>query len=143
MLISGFHFNDEEDLAMFMEQLAATVIFICEQREASSATIPEKDDAKGYDPIAQVMSRYVYWASHGYTNALQRMVELLHAYAEEIVNTNPLGIGNRRQMTADALSAYQGWKTALVTSEDRGSQTSFSLKDWTDLNEQLLVGISV
>jgi len=143
MLLKDFSFREDDELGMFMVQLAATVLLTCEQREPSSVTIPNKDDAEGYDPIAQIMSRYVHWASHGYTNALQYTVELLYAYAQELINTRPLGIERRRRMIADALSAYQAWKTALVASDGRGSMTPFGLKDWADLNEQLVAAVSV
>ena len=141
MLLNDFSFEDEHELSMFMTQLAATILFSCEHREPSSHTIPDANDPQGYDPIAQIMSRYIYWASHGYTNSLQNMVDMLYAYAHHLVATNPSGVGPTRRIVSDALQAYQNWKAALVASDDRGSQTYFALKDWADLNEQLLVGV--
>lgn len=93
------------------------------------------------------------WAPHGFVNHLQSQVEFLY----EVVKTKIAGNGSmlllseaaQRKIVADALKAYQSWKTGVVedgyrrNGERWGSGTAFNQMDWSDLNEKLLAPIAV
>lgn len=137
---------DPVNTNMLCAQTAACVLLVCEQRDPAEAA---KFKGEVNDPVAVLLRERVNWADHGFTNALQAHVSLLHDYVQLIVDC-PEDFGwlvqyDVRQLVADALSAYQAWKTRHVAqvkidmkSDIFGDATGFNKMDWTDLNERLL-----
>lgn len=137
---------DPVDTGMLCAQTAACVLLVCESRDAAEAA---KFMGEVNDPVAVLLRERMNWADHGFTNALQAHVSLLHDYAQLIVD-HPEDFGylvdrDVRQLMADALSAYQTWKTIHIVqvklemnSEIFGDATGFNCMDWTDLNDTLL-----
>lgn len=146
---------DPVSFKFLVVQTAATVLFICETRSPAVFSSPHQDNGDVYDPIATLLSNYQNWAAHGYTNSLQVMVELLHDYVQmqlDDTSSSYLLDNSDRRIIADALAAYQTWKTAHIAADKArlgegyqnwGDATGFNQKDWSDLNEKFLGPVAV
>ena len=146
---------DPVNFKFLVVQTAATVLFICETRSPAASSSPGEGDGEVYDPIAIRLSTYQNWAAHGYTNSLQAMVELLYDYVQmQLDDTSNSFLLDKsdRLIIADALAAYQAWKTAHIAAdkarlgegyENWGDATGFNQKDWSDLNKKFLGPVAV
>lgn len=141
---------DSVDFRLLIVQIAATVLFICETRSPQVFYTPEREDPAAYDPIAIILNKYERWAAHGFTNSLQAMVELLYDYVKVVIEEDANFLGRHdRIIVADALTAYQQWKTDHIASEKEklgyehwGDESVFSKMNWTDQNEKFLGSLS-
>lgn len=95
--------------------------------------------------IAEYMPRFSYC---GFANFLQAQVDLLYTLTEIQIKTRThelcLFSEEEARLIADALQAYQEWKTALgeyERSEGQNTQNSFYQKNWADLNEKLIASV--
>lgn len=122
------------DLKMLSLQMAASVL-------DNTKTMPTSGDPT--QGAGLVLSQYVNWADHGYTNHLQTMVEFLYAAIPVLSQIKFLFENKELDLIKDAMTAYQGYKTNIVKEsqavhgQNFGSATGFVRKDWTDRNSLL------
>lgn len=144
---SGYEIDDIYTLHGLALQSAATILHICETRDPASHHDP-LDNGGGYDEIAVILRSYGIVAE-SLVNALQSMVSLVHDFAEHCLHNNRFGwiVEDRElKLFADALQAYQSWKTVYIQVDNKrnnyprgwGSATKFVTADWSDICHSLM-----
>lgn len=143
--------NDPEKLRFFAIQTAAAVLIICDSRRYDIFEVPRPQGYWAFDPMANLMSGYLAWTDEAtYSTSFQTMVEFLYDFVKEQLESDYLLFSiesGARQLIADALSAYQRWKTARIQAERQKlgnkykplqEEMGHAAKDWSDLNERFL-----
>lgn len=122
-------------------QTAATVLAACREYP--------RDKKAPQTGCGGIMTEYMPWFScYGFVNFLQAQVDLLYTLTEVHIKTrtHELCLFSKEEalLIADALQAYQEWKTALgeyEKSEGQNITDAFYQKNWTDLNEKLIASV--
>lgn len=119
-------------------QTAATVLTACREYP--------RDGSVPQTGCGGIIAEYMPWFSlYGFINFLQAQVDLLYTLTEIHIKTRThelcLFSEKEARLIADALQAYQEWKTALgeyEKSEGQNTTNGFYQKNWADLNEKLI-----
>lgn len=136
---------DVNALDMLAIQTAACILQACKEYPTGENDYPSTG-------VGGILVERMTWAPHGFVNGLQSQVELLYQIVRAKVEMPGYSLllsgAAKRKIVADALSAYQEWKTRVVEDDYRvhgptaGKETEFNKKDWTDLNEKFLEPIT-
>lgn len=141
-----FIIADTVDLSFLINQLSANVLFTLSQ-----VTPFEYDE----EPVLQGPSLYLRefhrknkrgWANHGYNNAFQKQIELIHAFIESIKTEQDLIrlMNIEPFMPLMALKQYQIAKTNWITKSKEknganwGDATGYNNMNWAEHNERIL-----
>jgi hypothetical protein len=143
---SIIEFEDIGTLKRFIIQTAANVLLSCEQYPTGIREKPVKG-------IGEIITDRFDWDSPIFTNALMTQVKFLFAIVENAIVSNGLPYNfvdeekedmQIREIIADALTAFQGWKTEINRNEKKefgkewGDATKFVRMDWTKHNKDFL-----
>lgn len=130
-------------MSFFTDQVAATIL-----KEVETMPIDGYLKTKPAEGVGGELAKRFDWDGAGFVNSLLDQVSFVYAYVKYLVeNTKhlPLPNGAELQLYADALQAFQDWKTRLVKAEKDihgpvwGDAMDFNRAVWTDLNYKLLV----
>jgi hypothetical protein len=147
---SIIEFDNIGQLKRFIIQTAANVLVACEQYPTGIHEIPTEG-------IGKIINDYLGWNSpvriNALTNTLMAQVEFLFAIVENAIVSNGLPYNlvdeekeeaQIRKIIADALTAFQKWKTEINRNEKKefgkkwGDATEFVQMDWTKYNKDFL-----
>lgn len=134
---------DSPIMVMLVDQMAATIL-----KEVETMPIDGHLTTDPTEGVGGKLAEKFNWASHGYINALIDEVSFVYAFVKYLVDHPKYFLLSETKeecmLYAEALSAFQDWKTRLIIAEKAvhgrtwGDATDFNRANWTDLNDLLL-----
>jgi hypothetical protein len=127
--------------------MAAQLIERCEKCDPRIAVNPHRPD--WMDSVGARMARYMDMGAEEHRDSLLATATFLRGYIEFALERQPPRYvlrDGQRQLIAEALRAFQDWKTRYIEAEKDamgqgpywGDSTPFNQSDWTRRNEPFL-----